>query len=92
LTDTRIEFFLELMRVQILLRRNKRVVTCSNEIYFRFLETEDENFDYAPTLIPPQGRWKISGLGLPEPILKQVYWQNAASLLGLPSDPGDAKA
>jgi predicted TIM-barrel fold metal-dependent hydrolase len=53
------------------------------EIYYRFLETEDEYFDYAPAPIPPQGRWKIYGLGLPEPILRKVYWSNAARLLGL---------
>jgi predicted TIM-barrel fold metal-dependent hydrolase len=53
------------------------------EIYFRFLETEDEYFDYAPAPIPPQGRWKIYGLGLPENILKKVYHENAARLLGL---------
>ena len=53
------------------------------EIYFRFLETEDEYFDYAPWHIPPQGRWRISGLGLPEGILRKVYWSNAARLVGL---------
>jgi predicted TIM-barrel fold metal-dependent hydrolase len=53
------------------------------QIYFRFLETEDEYFDYAPAPIPPQGRWKIYGLGLPESILKKVYYENAARLLGL---------
>jgi len=34
------------------------------EIYYRFLETEDEYFDYAPAKKPPQGRWRISGLAL----------------------------
>lgn len=53
------------------------------EIYYRFLETQDEYFDYAPARIPPQGRWKIYGLGLPEKILKKVYHDNAARLLGL---------
>jgi predicted TIM-barrel fold metal-dependent hydrolase len=53
------------------------------EIYYRFLETEDEYFDYAPAAIPPQGRWKIYGLGLPEQILRKVYHQNAERLLGL---------
>jgi predicted TIM-barrel fold metal-dependent hydrolase len=53
------------------------------EIYFRFLETEDEYFDYAPTPKPPQGRWQIYGIGLPEPILKKVYFENAARLLGV---------
>ena len=35
-------------------------------IYFRFLETEDEYFDYAPAKVPPQGRWRIYGVGLPD--------------------------
>ncbi len=51
-------------------------------IYYRFLETEDEYFDYAPARIPPQGRWKIYGLALPEPILRKVYHQNAERVLG----------
>lgn len=53
------------------------------EIYFRFLETEDEYFDYAPARVPPQGRWRIYGIGLPEAVLKKVYWSNAARLLGV---------
>ena len=53
------------------------------EIYYRFLETEDEYFDYAPAPVPPQGRWRIYGVGLPATILKKVYWDNAARLLGL---------
>jgi predicted TIM-barrel fold metal-dependent hydrolase len=55
------------------------------EIYFRFLETEDEYFDYAPAPTPPQGRWRIYGIGLPESILRKVYHDNAARLLRLPS-------
>ena len=51
------------------------------EIYFRFLETEDEYFDYAPAPVPPQGRWRIYGLGLPEQILRKVYSENAKRLL-----------
>ncbi len=53
------------------------------EIYYRFLETEDEYFDYAPAPKPPQGRWRIYGLGLSETILRKLYWENAARLLGL---------
>ncbi len=53
------------------------------EIYFRFLETEDEYFDYAPAPVPPQGRWRIYGIGLSDQILKKVYYQNAERLLGL---------
>ena len=51
------------------------------EIYYRFLETEDEYFDYAPAPVPPQGRWRIYGLGLPDGILRKVYYENAAQLL-----------
>ena len=53
------------------------------EIYFRFLESEDEYFDYAPAATPPQGRWRIYGLGLDATILRKVYHDNAARLLGL---------
>lgn len=52
-------------------------------IYYRFLETEDEYFDYAPAKLPPQGRWRIYGLGLSEQILRKVYHQNAERVLGL---------
>ena len=52
-------------------------------IYYRFLETEDEYFDYAPARIPPQGRWKIYGVGLPDQILRKVYHQNAERVLGM---------
>ena len=53
------------------------------EIYYRFLETEDEYFDYAPAPVPPQGRWRIYGVGLPENILRKVYYENAERLLSL---------
>ncbi len=52
-------------------------------IYFRFLETDDEYFDYAPSAIPGQGRWRISGLNLTDDVLKKVYHQNAQRILGL---------
>ncbi len=51
------------------------------KIYFRFLETDDEYFDYAPAKIPPQGRWKIYGIDLPDEVLRKVYNGNAARLL-----------
>jgi predicted TIM-barrel fold metal-dependent hydrolase len=55
------------------------------EIYYRFLETDDEYFDYAPAPVPPQGRWRIYGIALPDGILKKVYNENAERLLGLKS-------
>jgi predicted TIM-barrel fold metal-dependent hydrolase len=51
------------------------------EIYYRFLETEDEYFAYAPASKPPQGRWNIYGLGLSDAVLRKVYHDNAARLL-----------
>ncbi|HEX7814618.1 amidohydrolase family protein [Dyella sp.] len=56
------------------------------QIYYRFLETEDEYFDYAPAETPPQGRWSIYGLGLPDTILRKVYHDNAARLFRLPHE------
>ena len=53
------------------------------EIYYRFLETDDEYFDYAPAPTPPQGRWRIYGLGLDDQILRKIYYQNAERLLNL---------
>ena len=43
--------------------------------YFRWLETEDEYFDYWG--YPGQGRWSIYGLALPDEILRKVYSENA---------------
>jgi predicted TIM-barrel fold metal-dependent hydrolase len=51
------------------------------EIYYRFLETDDEYFDYAPAPVPPQGRWRIYGLQLPDPVLRKVYYENATRVL-----------
>jgi predicted TIM-barrel fold metal-dependent hydrolase len=53
------------------------------EIYYRFLETDDEYFDYAPAKVPPQGRWRIYGINLPDTILRKVYLENSARALGL---------
>lgn len=53
------------------------------EIYYRFLETEDEYFDYAPAEIPPQGRWSIYGVGLADMVLRKIYHDNAARILKL---------
>ena len=53
------------------------------EIYYRFLETTDEYFDYAPAAVPPQGRWKVYGVGLSDQILRKIYYENASRLLGL---------
>ena len=46
--------------------------------YFRWLETDDEYFDYYDA--PAQGRWKIYGLALPDKILEKIYHGNADRL------------
>lgn len=50
--------------------------------YFRWLETEDEHFDYSSAKFPPQGFWRIYGIGLPDDILKKIYHNNAARIMG----------
>lgn len=49
-------------------------------LYYRFLETEDEYFEY-PSHASRQGRWNIYGLNLPADVLKKVYRENALRLL-----------
>jgi predicted TIM-barrel fold metal-dependent hydrolase len=54
--------------------------------WWRFLETDDEHFAYhdeSESAIAPQGRWRISGVDLPEDLLSRVYRDNAVRILGL---------
>lgn len=53
------------------------------QTYFRFLETDDEYFNYSKFDIPDQGRWFIYGLGLPDGVLEKVYSENARKALKL---------
>ncbi|MES2093638.1 MAG: amidohydrolase family protein [Actinomycetota bacterium] len=54
------------------------------ELHFRFLESDDEAFEYAPeSPIPPQGRWTVSALHLPLEHLEAIYRGNALRVLGL---------
>ncbi len=52
-------------------------------IYARFLETDDEYFNYYPTFPPRQGRWFIYGVHLPDDILKKIYSENMNRILGV---------
>ncbi len=52
-------------------------------LYYRFLETDDEYFNYSLSEIPAQGRWYIYGLYLPDDVLAKVYYQNAARILSI---------
>lgn len=55
-------------------------------LYYRFLETSDEYFNYSPAEIPTQGRWQICGLHLPDAVLQKVYHLNAEKTLNLPQN------
>ncbi|HEY2251217.1 MAG TPA: amidohydrolase family protein, partial [Planctomycetaceae bacterium] len=50
-------------------------------LHWRFLETRDEYFPYAENEFPPQGFWRIYGVGLPDEVLKKIYFQNAERLI-----------
>jgi predicted TIM-barrel fold metal-dependent hydrolase len=50
-------------------------------IIYRFLETDDEYFNYIAAPIPQQGRWHVHGLYLPDEVLRKVYAENAERLL-----------
>lgn len=50
--------------------------------HWRFLETTDEYFEHpaqvrTPGGSPGHGRWNISGIGLPDEVLKKIYYENA---------------
>jgi len=54
--------------------------------HWRFLETFDEHFDHPAQLrsatgAPLHGRWRIYGIGLPEDVLRKVYYANALRYL-----------
>ncbi|MBI2843405.1 MAG: amidohydrolase family protein [Armatimonadetes bacterium] len=63
---------------RVLFGADMPVTTNIYRCYFRFLETNDEYFDY-PDYIGRWGhsRWKIYGLHLPDSVLKKVYHENA---------------
>jgi predicted TIM-barrel fold metal-dependent hydrolase len=52
------------------------------EVFFakewRWLETRDKNW---PHMTPIQGDWTISSIGLPAPVLRKIYFDNARKLL-----------
>ena len=56
-------------------------------VYFKFLETDAEYFDYYEHPFPPTGEWKIYGVFLPDEVLRKVYFGNAAELLDLSEVP-----
>ena len=50
-------------------------------IYFRFLETADEHFPHSTEEVPEMGRWAISGIELPDDVLRLVYADNARRIV-----------
>jgi predicted TIM-barrel fold metal-dependent hydrolase len=52
---------------------------------YRFLETDDEYFNYNVADFPQQGRWYAYGISLPDDVLKKVYYSNAEKVLQLNS-------
>ena len=50
-------------------------------MYWRFLETQDENFPYSEKEFPPQGLWNIYGIDLPDDVLEKIYFANTLKLL-----------
>ena len=50
-------------------------------LYWRFLETFDEYFPYSEKAFPPQGFWRIYGIGLPDDVLCKIYHENAARII-----------
>ncbi len=48
------------------------------ETYFRVLETEDEYFPYHKRY---HAFWRMYGIGLPDDILKKIYYKNAMKLI-----------
>ena len=55
-------------------------------VYYRFLETDDEYFDPAPSH-HLQGRWMIYGIFLPDDVLEKIYNKNALKILGMIRKP-----
>ena len=52
-------------------------------LYYRFLESDDEYFNYDLDDPPSQGRWRIYGVHLPDEVLERVYRKNAINVLNI---------
>ena len=74
---------------QFLIRYQDRVLfgsdmgpdLASYRLAYRMLETDDEYFSYAVEDPPPQGRWRVYGLHLPDEVLRKIYSTNARRIL-----------
>jgi hypothetical protein len=57
--------------------------------HWRWLETNDRNWEH---MTPIQGDWTISSIGLPAPVLRKIYFDNARKLLARSLPPPIAHA
>jgi uncharacterized protein len=73
------EFFLK-YQDRIMFGTDNEVTEPMYRNHFRWLETADEYFDYWG--YPGQGRWKIYGMKLPDPVLEKIYHRNAERMFG----------
>jgi uncharacterized protein len=73
------EFFLK-YQDRIMFGTDNEVTEPMYRNHFRWLETGDEYFDYWG--YPGQGRWKIYGMELPDPVLEKIYHRNAERMFG----------
>jgi predicted TIM-barrel fold metal-dependent hydrolase len=82
------EFFIE-YQDQIIFGSDGNVRRGVDEFWtphWRFLETFDEHF-YHPAQVrtpggsPGHGRYNISGLGLPDEVLRKIYYENVLEFL-----------
>ncbi|RLC73886.1 MAG: amidohydrolase [Chloroflexi bacterium] len=48
------------------------------DAHWRFFETNERQIDHP---FPIQGRWKVSGIGLPDDVLGKLYFRNAQRLI-----------
>ncbi len=68
------EFFLK-YQDRIMFGTDNEVTEEMYRNLFRWLETDDEYFEYWG--YPGQGRWEIYGMALPDPVLEKIYHGNA---------------
>lgn len=73
------EFFLK-YQDRIMFGTDNEVTEEMYRNLFRWLETDDEYFDYWG--YPGQGRWEIYGMALPDPVLEKIYHGNAERMFG----------
>jgi predicted TIM-barrel fold metal-dependent hydrolase len=51
------------------------------QCYWQFLETYNEYIPYSEKEFPPQGFWQIYGIGLPDEVLRKLYYANALKMI-----------